>query len=436
MMMPFPYTYLLPLFFLACAASVLPAYAHDPRLALPDTWHHPPGHPINALFRRQTQNGTELPTDGGSYPPVGSQAWVSAYPQGPLDPGAMPQAWKDALNNAVQEGKIPDIPQSTLVNATPVYPHGVDPNSPGVCSGSGTAKCRIQGDYWDGPSGYVTLSFDDGPLPPSTALYNFLRTNNLKATHFFIGKNIIAYPQTFLTAYNTNLDDIAVHTWSHPYLTTLSNEQIIAELAYTMQLIYDSTGGRVPRFFRPPYGDTDTRVHSLAKILGLTTIVWNQDTEDWQLTSNGITPAQISRKMQEWLAGPKSPGLVILEHELSNQSVQAFLDNYHFIVENGWKTVSAAEMDGQNAPYQNAQGTTGAVTSAAIIAKQNNAVSSLPASNTASQSTTASSTSSASSGSAKPSHLTKAGGASGASVATALTLSVTVLASVAGVWQL
>lgn len=185
--MTFPCTSLLPLFFFACAASVLPAYAHDPRLALLDTWHHPPGHPIYALFRRQTQNGTEIPTDGGSYPPVGSDgtflrrptsarlpthrisssliAWVSAYPQGPLDPGAMPQAWKDALDNAVQDGKIPDIPQSTLVNATPVYPPGVDPNSPGVCSG--TAKCRIQGDQWDGPSGYVALSFDDGPLPVS-----------------------------------------------------------------------------------------------------------------------------------------------------------------------------------------------------------------------------------------------------------------------------
>jgi peptidoglycan/xylan/chitin deacetylase (PgdA/CDA1 family) len=72
-------------------------------------------------------------------------------------------------------------------------------------------------------------------------------------------------------------DDIGVHTYTHPSLSSLSNEQIFAELAFTMQIIHDSTGGRVPRIFRPPFGDTDMRVHSIAKVLGLTTIIWNQE---------------------------------------------------------------------------------------------------------------------------------------------------------------
>ena len=32
-----------------------------------------------------------------------------------------------------------------------------------------------------------------------------------------------------------------------------------------MKLIYDSTGGRVPKFWRPPYGDSDNRVRAIAK---------------------------------------------------------------------------------------------------------------------------------------------------------------------------
>jgi peptidoglycan/xylan/chitin deacetylase (PgdA/CDA1 family) len=50
-----------------------------------------------------------------------------------------------------------------------------------------------------------------------------------------------------------NGDDIAVHTYTHPHLTTLSNAQVVAELGWTMQIIYDSTNGKIPRFWRSIY---------------------------------------------------------------------------------------------------------------------------------------------------------------------------------------
>ena len=49
---------------------------------------------------------------------------------------------------------------------------------------------------------------------------------------------------------------VAVHTWSHPYLTTLTNEQIIAELGWTRQAIRDVIGVS-PSMMRPPYGDIE-----------------------------------------------------------------------------------------------------------------------------------------------------------------------------------
>ncbi|KAI0254781.1 hypothetical protein BJV78DRAFT_1370340 [Lactifluus subvellereus] len=371
--MPFTWgTFALLALLLACIGSALPSHSHGSRSALPGTWFHPPGHPVHALFRRQ--NGTALSTDGISYPPVGSPTWAAAYPSSTPDAGAMPQAWKDALNTAVQAGKIPNVPISSGPNnGMPVYPPGSNPNSPQVCSA--TYKCRIQGDVWDAPQGVIGISFDDGPLPPSDRLYNFLQMNNVKATHFFIGVNIISYAQAFLTAFNVNQDDIAVHTWTHPHMTTLSNEDVVAQLAWSMELIHNSTGGRVPKFWRPPYGDTDVRVSAIAKeVLGLTTIVWNQDTQDWTLGTNGTsatTPAQIHNNMQAWLTGNYSPGLIILEHELTDQSVQAFIDNYPLIGVNNWKPVSVVELDGLNAPYQNAQGTTGPVTAADILTDVN-----------------------------------------------------------------
>jgi len=45
-----------------------------------------------------------------------------------------------------------------------------------------------------------------------------------------------------------------------------------------MQLIHNSTGGRVPRYWRPPYGDSDMRVRSIAKaVFGMDTVIWNQE---------------------------------------------------------------------------------------------------------------------------------------------------------------
>lgn len=32
-----------------------------------------------------------------------------------------------------------------------------------------------------------------------------------------------------------------------------------------MQIIHESTGGRIPRYWRPPYGDSDNRVRAIAK---------------------------------------------------------------------------------------------------------------------------------------------------------------------------
>jgi peptidoglycan/xylan/chitin deacetylase (PgdA/CDA1 family) len=75
---------------------------------------------------------------------------------------------------------------------------------------------------------------------------------------------------------------LSVHTWSHPYLTKLTNEQIVAELGWTKKVIHDVTGV-TPNTFRPPYGDIDDRVRAIAAQMGLTPIIWSA------ITANGTT---------------------------------------------------------------------------------------------------------------------------------------------------
>jgi peptidoglycan/xylan/chitin deacetylase (PgdA/CDA1 family) len=145
------------------------------------------------------------------------------------------------------------------------------------------------------PSSLHPSEFD--PLPsrviqPSDSLYAFLRKNQVRATHFFIGMNIIYNPTEFNLAFQTNQDDIAVHTWTHPYMTTLSNNDVVAQLGWTLQLIYNSAGGRLARYWRPPYGDTDLRVTSIAQeVFGLTTVIWNHEYVLYHFVASSTNPA-------------------------------------------------------------------------------------------------------------------------------------------------
>jgi peptidoglycan/xylan/chitin deacetylase (PgdA/CDA1 family) len=108
------------------------------------------------------------------------------------------------------------------------------------CVGTSIADC---------PKGQWGLTYDDGPSDVSPVLYDFLKTTNQKATLFMIGKNVINYPDTVKRAYEEG-HEIAIHTWTHSYMTTLSNEQIIGELKWT-ELAIKNIIGVSPRLFRP-----------------------------------------------------------------------------------------------------------------------------------------------------------------------------------------
>ena len=99
------------------------------------------------------------------------------------------------------------------------------------------------------------LTYDDGPAFYTSELLSYLDANNLKTTFFTVGSRCAEFPKTLQVEYMGG-HQIGVHTWSHPYLTTLTNEQIIAELGWTKKVIKDVLGV-TPNFMRPPYGDIE-----------------------------------------------------------------------------------------------------------------------------------------------------------------------------------
>ncbi|WP_432991499.1 polysaccharide deacetylase family protein [Dactylosporangium sp. CA-233914] len=129
-------------------------------------------------------------------------------------------------------------------------------------------------------TGYVALTFDDGPDPAGTAaLLAALRAGGARATLFAIGRNARSHPRLLRRARNAGMW-IGNHSWSHPDLTRLTPARTRAELRRT-QAVLGRLNGTAPRLFRPPYGETGDAVRSIAAGLGLTEVLWDVDSRDW-----------------------------------------------------------------------------------------------------------------------------------------------------------
>ncbi|ODN95829.1 chitin deacetylase [Cryptococcus wingfieldii CBS 7118] len=176
------------------------------------------------------------------------------------------------------------------------------------------------------------LSYDDGPSPFTPLLIDYLNENNIKSTFFVVGSRALSRPEILQTEYMSG-HQISVHTWSHAALTTLTNEEIVAELAWTMKVIKDAIGV-TPNTFRPPYGDIDDRVRYVAAQMGLTPIIWtsfedngstvNFDTNDWHISGGSATGASSYATFEKILneyAPQLDNGFVVLEHDLYQQTV-------------------------------------------------------------------------------------------------------------------
>ncbi|MFB4273320.1 polysaccharide deacetylase family protein [Nonomuraea sp. GTA35] len=162
-------------------------------------------------------------------------------------------------------------------------------------------------------SGYVGLTFDDGPTPGNTpALLSALRNAGLRATMFNVGQNVEAYPDLTREQVAAGMW-IGDHSWDHPHMTQLTAEQQDAQISRTQDVIARVTGA-TPRLFRPPYLETDDGLRAVELRHGLTEINADVDSQDW----NNATADQIAAK-----AGQLRSGDVILMHDWPANTVQA-----------------------------------------------------------------------------------------------------------------
>ncbi|KUN97541.1 polysaccharide deacetylase family protein [Streptomyces caeruleatus] len=161
-------------------------------------------------------------------------------------------------------------------------------------------------------NGYVGLTFDDGPSSSTPALLNALTQNGLRATMFNQGQYAAAYPARVRAQVSAGMW-VGNHSYTHPHLTQQSQATVDSEISRTQQAIA-AAGGGTPKLFRPPYGETNSTVKAVAAKYGLTEIIWNVDSQDWNGASTDAIVAA---------AGRLTNGQVILMHDWSANSLAA-----------------------------------------------------------------------------------------------------------------
>ncbi|KAL0953727.1 hypothetical protein HGRIS_004918 [Hohenbuehelia grisea] len=167
------------------------------------------------------------------------------------------------------------------------------------------------------------VSFDDGPSPYTQKLLNYLTEKQILATFFVVGSRVIERPNVVVEEYMKG-HEISVHTWSHRPLTTLTNEQIVAELGWT-RLAIKRVLGVTPTTMRPPFGDIDDRVRAIALAMGMVPIIWTStpatgpfDTNDWKVAAGMVTGQDSFNTFQSIFGNATSlnTGFIVLQHDL------------------------------------------------------------------------------------------------------------------------
>lgn len=89
----------------------------------------------------------------------------------------------------------------------------------------------------DCPSGYVALTFDDGPHGQHTLeVLDVLAAKSATGVFFVIGRSAAAYPD-LLGRMAAEGHQVLNHTWSHANLTIFSAAQIVGEIQHTADSI-------------------------------------------------------------------------------------------------------------------------------------------------------------------------------------------------------
>src|SRR5271154_2542507 len=191
----------------------------------------------------------------------------------------------------------------------------------------------------------VALSFDDGPSPYTEGLFKTLLHYRVPGTFFMIGERVAALMEgpggaKLLREMVDHGMEIGNHSYNHPRDLPDEDEGASLQLELTNREI-ERASGFDPCLFRPPYGNLTPELVQRAKVLGLTTVKWDVDAEDWR--HPGVST------IRERVLSSVQPGSIVVMHdniETEGQTVQALGGIIEGLKARGYRLVTITQLLG------------------------------------------------------------------------------------------
>jgi len=162
------------------------------------------------------------------------------------------------------------------------------------------------------------LTFDNGYENGYTPqILDVLKEKKVPAAFFVTGHYVKDQPE-LLNRMVKEGHLIGNHSWSHPDITTVSNEKMKDELNKVRDEVAQSTGQKEMKFLRTPRGIFSERTLAVSKDLGYTNVFWSVAYMDWNTKS--FKGAQYAF---DKVTSQLHPGAVILLHSVSKDNADA-----------------------------------------------------------------------------------------------------------------
>ena len=182
------------------------------------------------------------------------------------------------------------------------------------------ALVELHGAYYkrNGKEKYLYLTFDNGYENGYTKqVLDVLKKHQVPAAFFVTGHYLETAPD--LTKRMVEEGHIVGnHSWSHPDLTTKSEEEIVKELNKVRDRTKELTGQRVMQYLRPPRGVFSARTMDIAKKAGYTHIFWSLAYRDWEVDKQKGADYAYDQVMKQL-----HPGAIMLIHSVSKDNADA-----------------------------------------------------------------------------------------------------------------
>jgi gamma-D-glutamyl-L-lysine dipeptidyl-peptidase len=194
-------------------------------------------------------------------------------------------------------------------------------STPAVTSSPSSSPVGTEWERLPTTNKVVALTFDAGSnAAGAPSILDTLERLRVPATFFLTGKWANAFPQ--LASQIGAYFPVGNHTFSHPDLTKLTDDQVRSQLRRAATAIRSATGQDPKPMFRFPFGARTAHLISLVNGMGYGSIRWTVDTLGWEGTSGGQSVDSVISRVLEAL----QPGEIVLMHVGSHPKDHSTLD--------------------------------------------------------------------------------------------------------------